>query len=127
MSNPKTEITGEVQTIEEKVGKKNPWFIVSIVATLTAWDGNTSEGIYQFKAFGKSANQAKGLAVGDYITVICEVGGRKWTNEQTGKTSIFTELSADSIEVLRNVVPTDEVNAQTDTPATNETSDPLPF
>jgi len=28
---------------------------------------------------------------------------------------------------LRNVVPTDEVYAQTDTPATNETSDPLPF
>jgi hypothetical protein len=129
MSNPKTEITGEVQTIDEKVGKKNPWYIVTILGTRTEWDGKTSECVYQFKAFGKVCEKVKGMAVGDYIKVACEVGSRTWTNESTGKTSIFTELSAESIEVLNNAVPTIEVEKDTNEQVTNgeASQDPLPF
>lgn len=112
MSNPKTEVTGEIQTIEEKAGKKNPWYIVSILATVTGWDGNSSECVYQFKAFGKSAGQVKGMAIGDYVHVKCEVQSREWKNENTGKKSIFTELSAESVEVLNNAVKSEQVTEQ---------------
>ena len=126
MSNPKTEITGEIQTIEEKAGKKNPWYIVSILATVTGWDGASSECVYQFKAFGKSADKVKGLSVGDYITVKCEVQSREWTNGSTGKKSIFTELSAESVEVLNNAVKSEQVAEQATEQADGQ-SEALPF
>ena len=124
MSNPKTEISGIVQNIEEKPGSKNPWYILDIVATLTDWQQNQEAVTFQIKAFGRVSEKVKVLRNGDYVAAKCAVRSNEW------KGRYFTELSLDSIESQSNVVPPEMVAQSIEENANEamggETSD-LPF
>jgi len=123
MSNPKTEISGIVQNIEEKPGSKNPWYILDIQATLTDWQQNQESVTFQIKAFGRVSEKVKVLRNGDYVTCKCAVRSNEW------KGRYFTELSLEAIESQSNVVPpetTAEAIQQEADKAMGEPSD-LPF
>jgi len=125
MSNPKTEISGIVQNIEEKPGSKNPWYILDIVATLTDWQQNQEQATFQIKAFGRVSEKVKVLRNGDYVTAKCAVRSNEW------KGRYFTELSLEAIESQSNVVPPETVAQSIEEKANEamggESQDALPF
>lgn len=124
MKQPKTEpIDGEICKIEKKEGKKNPFYILDILASIDGYDGKADEVVYQCTAFGRMSEKVNSMAVGDYVTAVLYAGAREWNGKW------YPNYTLASIEVHTNAVPTEEANSQTDDgqQATGEAGDPLPF
>jgi aspartyl/asparaginyl-tRNA synthetase len=113
MANPKTEITGEVKSVEEKQGSKNPWYIITVSALLKDWQDNTETVVFQFKAFGKVCEKVKALRQGDYVVAKCAVRSNEWKEKH------YTELSLDSLEVQHNAAPIEDVASKISKEADN--------
>lgn len=122
MSNPKTELSGEIAKIEKKDGKKNPFYILDILVTVTDFNDESKEVVYQVTALGKQAEKAAGLKAGDYVVITAYVESREYQGRH------YTSLRAGKIDVQSNAVPKEEANSQTDDgqQATGEAGD-LPF
>lgn len=128
MKAPKTDqICGEIANVQRKEGKKNPFYIIDILAMIDGFDGKAEECVYQCTAFGKMAEKASSLAVGDYVAVTLYAGARKWQDKW------YPNYTLASLEVQSNAVPPEEVAKQAAEKAfegaengTTENSD-LPF
>jgi hypothetical protein len=121
MKQPKTsEIVGEVANIQKKEGKKNPFYVVDILASIDGYDGKADEVVYQITAFGKMSDKVQALAVGDYVTVVAYVGSREWQGKW------YPSLTLASIDVHTNVAPVEATGVQVTEQADGQDTS-LPF
>lgn len=105
MSNPKTEITGEVAKCDIKKSKAGKQFAeIHILAMNKKHDGTNEEVVYPMTAFSFHAKKFSVLKEGDYVCVTCSVTMDTFKPEWPK-----VKLIVDSIDVQHNVVAPEKV------------------